>query len=915
MLSTYPKSKLRSGILSFYLIFLAFYSALTLGAKPAIDAGGWNLHEVNYWSEANHYNNRLMGGSQWQNNWSNYPFELNAQGYPINIPAGTTPGSKITLYEPGDYVLRWQGEGSDVILSGPDISLISTDLSGTVKERVYRKNTDERTSSLCRVLIRNQVHAHTIEVWTPGLAPAVGQEGQMYKDSFLQRIEDGSSAIRFMDYGRTNGNDQVTWADRKKPDYYTQDGGVAWEHMVKLANESQKDMWICIPHLVDDQYIINLAKLIHTGMDGGVQTGEPLDPNLRVYVEWSNEVWNTAFPQYNEVKPQVEAEYGVVEGGAGWSSNLIHQYTGKRHAQAWEIFYNEFGAAAPDRVVRVLGSQIGGYTFGHQMKGVDEVPGVQADCIAIGAYFGHHFHNYVIQNLNYKAPTDTDYQLAFDHLRQSMFSTDRNNLLRSSIEAEKYGLPLVAYEGGQHIVGVGMAVEDSDLTRFLQAMNRDPRMGDALSLWLDMWDEIHGGVFMAFSETYKYSKYGSWGYREYWYETFEEAPKAKSFHQWMMRKQSSHIITYDLPKASLGHSYDFVLDVIVRNEPETLVVSSGALPHGMSLNHDGSFSGVVQDYGDFTFEVTLTDNLGNTDVRAYTLTVSPKTEPLVIYPKQDSYVAGWASSQVNGDLTFLLSGASGRETLAKWDISALAGKGIDQATVLLEREYGSSANAYFYENDASLWDESTLTWSTRPARGVLASTFSIDSAVEIQRADITSWLSGKIGQTEVGLTLVSDVNASWRSRDLFGYNGFTIEVMVSPEVFVPITYENWAIVHFGDPLLAQAQPDANPDGDGWNNDWEYALDTDPNAKDGPAYRLEKIGSQWIFSFPIHSSRHDKIVRVVGSSNLTNWDNEHYNSSTDSGLDYGWNEIQLDLTSFFTANNNQYFVRIEISNAP
>lgn len=887
---------------------------LNLNAKPAIDAGGWNLHDVSYWSEANHFNDRFMAASVWQNNWSNYAFELNAQGYPINIPAGTTPGAKITLYEPGDYVLRWQGTDSDVVISGPNISLISSDTTGIIKERIYRKSTDERTSSLSRVLIKNQIHAHSIEVWTPGTAPLIGQKGQMYKDSFLQRINDGSSAIRFMDYGRTNGNDQVTWADRRKPDYFTQDGGAAWENMVKLANEAQKDMWICIPHLVDDQYIINLAKLIHTGMDGSVQTGEPLDPNLRVYVEWSNEVWNTTFPQYNEVKPLVEAEYGVVEGGEGWSSNLIHQFTGKRHAQAWEFFYNEFGASAPDRIVRVLGSHIGGYIFSHQMKGIDEVLGVEADCIAIGAYFGHHFHNYVVQNLNYVTPTDTDYQMAFDYLREYIYNNDRPNLQRSAIEAKKYGLPLVAYEAGQHIVGVGMATEDNDLTRFLNAMNRDPRMGEALSLWLDMWDEVDGGIFMAFQDTYKAGKWGSWGYREYWYETLEEAPKAKAFQEWMMRKQSSHIITYKLPKGSLGHSYDFILDIVVRNEPATLAVTSGVLPYGLSLNNDGSFSGVIQDYGDFNIEITLTDNLGNTDVRAYTLTINPQTEATLIYPKQDSYVAGWASSGVYGNLTYLLSGSSGRETLAKWDISPLAGKGIDQATILLEREYGSNANAYFYENDPSLWDENTLSWSSRPPRGNLVSTFLIDSTVEIQRADVTSWLAGKIGDTEVGLTLASDVNASWRSRDLFGYNGFVIEVMISPEMIVPVTYENWAEENFGDTSLPEAQLNANPDNDAWVNQLEYTLGTDPQSSNAPNYSLIINGAQKKFTFPIHTAKHDKIIRVVGSSDLVNWDTEHFNSTTDTdALPYGWNMIELDLSSNFIAHNGKYFVRIEISN--
>ena len=44
---------------------------------------------------------------------------------------------------------------------------------------------------------------------------------------------------------------------------------------------------LCVPHEASPEFWTSLAQLVfHT-----------LDPGLRVYVEWSNEVWNGSFPQ------------------------------------------------------------------------------------------------------------------------------------------------------------------------------------------------------------------------------------------------------------------------------------------------------------------------------------------------------------------------------------------------------------------------------------------------------------------------------------------------------------------------------------------------------------------------------------------------------------------------------------------
>ena len=64
-----------------------------------------------------------------------------------------------------------------------------------------------------------------------------------------------------------------------------------------LANETGKDLYINVPSNVSVSYITNLADLFAYGSDGvtpytSVQSDpvwKPLNPNLKVYIEFSNE--------------------------------------------------------------------------------------------------------------------------------------------------------------------------------------------------------------------------------------------------------------------------------------------------------------------------------------------------------------------------------------------------------------------------------------------------------------------------------------------------------------------------------------------------------------------------------------------------------------------------------------------------
>jgi len=130
------------------------------------------------------------------------------------------------------------------------------------------------------------------------------------------------SCIRFMDYfamnsgsGEPGGNAIINWSDRMFPGYAEQSGGTnpgyqgaggAIEYAVQLCNETGKDLWFNMPLQATTTFMTNVANLLKYGSDASgnpytsVQASPvypPLNPNLKVYLELSNEVWNGEFYQ------------------------------------------------------------------------------------------------------------------------------------------------------------------------------------------------------------------------------------------------------------------------------------------------------------------------------------------------------------------------------------------------------------------------------------------------------------------------------------------------------------------------------------------------------------------------------------------------------------------------------------------
>jgi hypothetical protein len=157
--------------------------------------------------------------------------------------------------------------------------------------------------------------------------PTPYPESQLFTDQ-IQTLLSKFQVIRFMDYLETNDNPIQTWSQRTRPSHASMDRGVAGtgdggdrfggalEYAVMLCNTVQRDLWINVPIGAGDDYITKMGQLVAFGSDGvnpytSATSGAvfpPLDPGLKVYVEYSNEIWNGQFGQYAANRDTAVAE-------------------------------------------------------------------------------------------------------------------------------------------------------------------------------------------------------------------------------------------------------------------------------------------------------------------------------------------------------------------------------------------------------------------------------------------------------------------------------------------------------------------------------------------------------------------------------------------------------------------------------
>jgi len=544
-----------------------------------------------------------------------WPYGLNSNnGRPAGWPLRNKQGV-------GKWVLTWKGNADIRLVSGNFLATESNaPATGAAVDgrRVYLLNETMRGGEVTVESIVSPVT--NIELWLPDPAApqtrSLENSGSMWHPEFLATLG-GMNHLRMMDWIQTNASPQQDWADRRLPSFRNQDGilnprspaqgvvayndsngtsvyfsgnratGVAFEHLVRLCNDTNTDLWINIPHLATDDFISKLAQLIRFGSDGVNPYSEPqanpiyppLNSNLRIYIEYSNEIWSggDSFPQGNWAQAQAVA--------AGLTRPV---FVARQIANIWSAFRRVFGESS--QLVNVAGLYTANNEYGRPLLqelrefGAQLSPPVTVDVIAPTTYFGNGIQDWIYEQalssrgtskswflttgnfvVNQRtsethpvsiAPSDPYWagdtfkrQLgsSFMEWKKRMLSGSSAsgggfdstgalggfsaNLITESIETLGFAPKVISYEGGPSLYTDYLDygdTRDDGITIFLEAMNRRPEFKEIYLMQLNAarWKGLD--THTMFVDVSAWGKFGQWGHFEYPGQPLNQAVKRQA---------------------------------------------------------------------------------------------------------------------------------------------------------------------------------------------------------------------------------------------------------------------------------------------------------------------------------------------------------------------------------------------------
>ncbi|MBQ9456474.1 MAG: hypothetical protein IJU53_12485 [Thermoguttaceae bacterium] len=497
----------------FLLLAFVFSTSDWAEAKPAM---GINFGGPADWSTELPFANVFMESRKWVSqrqgeDWGKGPeLDLDEHGWVRRLepecfaetPLCTIDGGH---YPSGIYTVRYRGKGKLTFMNAQAVS----EKPGEIQIRV-----DSQHGAFW-VQIRETDPAdyiRDVQVFMPGLDQPETQPSGVWNPEFLGRWR-GVHTIRFMDLQHTNGSKLEKWSDRPRVgDATFSEKGVPFELLCDLANRLDANPWFCVPHLADDDFVRKMAQKIK----------KCLNPNLKVYVEYSNEVWNGQFEQCRYAQEQGKALLPDEQPWVrGWA------WTSQRSREIFKIFEEVFGGT--DRLVRVLATQAANPYVSEQLLKNSNASEV-TDALAIAPYF---------MNCIPKEYADEfirgGVEGALDHLEKQALPQSIEWMKKQKELADQYGLDLVCYEAGQHLVGLWGANDREELNAICLEANASERMGKLYDAYFQAWEDVGGGLMCHFSSTGNWSKWGSWGLFRWADEKPEDSPKYRAFERALKR--------------------------------------------------------------------------------------------------------------------------------------------------------------------------------------------------------------------------------------------------------------------------------------------------------------------------------------------------------------------------------------------
>ncbi|MGF1529004.1 MAG: DUF4214 domain-containing protein, partial [Candidatus Competibacterales bacterium] len=356
--------------------------------------------------------------------------------------------------------------------------------------------------------------------------------------------------------GETHVTDRE-WSDRMLPEDFRY--GLRWpyEMIAALGNTLETDVWIHVPHTASRDYTRHMAAFF----------AQHLDPERRIFVEYSNECWNGISTTYQYAEAQgVALDLFDPEDPTANPYFAALSYCAIQavdHTNAFEEHFARLGRA--DQVVRVFGAFIGNrwiYARDEDDDGVFERGALfesrtrfqrpahrDIDVIAVANYFGGELG--LEANLPYVATWTVDD--AFDYLQSGQvpdipprgqpdeppdfFDGGLPGTLAAladySALSAQLGRPLVTYEGGPHLV---TTTGDGTVNQLLVDLLGDPRMETLMTDLLDGSRAVGVTLQTMFDSAEVLDPEVTWarfGFLEHVYQDRRQAPRWSAADRWI----------------------------------------------------------------------------------------------------------------------------------------------------------------------------------------------------------------------------------------------------------------------------------------------------------------------------------------------------------------------------------------------
>lgn len=439
---------------------------------------------------------------------------LDANGLPASGQSGTSQTDVGFLFPTGAYELRWVGSGAVSVGGIGDLHDV-VDAGDVHRGTVDLINTPGVFGQLLTITINNGPgqSVTSLQLIPPGVDPTAS-----FYPPFLAALAP-FRALRFMDWEATNGSTLVSWADRPTTARFGAQDGVPYELILELINLTGKDAWLTVPEKVDDDFIDQMAQFFAQGLDFAriqkARDAAGFTTPFRLYVENSNETWNGGFSAFGTFLALANADPArytgmtrAVYGPDFMNQNAdlmkVGQYTADRLVKLGNAFKAAFKAIGRDDAIAPV---LAGWALGPALSDVGLQfiltnhgdPKTFVAAVAQAPYFGPPNDDFTADLPSMFTAIDADIAGKADTYAQF------------AALATEYGIPIVAYEGGQGISGA----TNLPLKHLAQ---HDARMYTAYTNYLALWKQHFGAdLFMHFSLAgspgipESFFQYGYWG--------------------------------------------------------------------------------------------------------------------------------------------------------------------------------------------------------------------------------------------------------------------------------------------------------------------------------------------------------------------------------------------------------------------